>query len=285
VAVRVRCITDPACVWSWAAEPAIRSLMLEFGEGLAWTFVMGGLAREFPPRAGEGRWGYVAEWLEACAVSQMPVDPRIWYEAPPSSSYPMCLAVKAAAEQGSGAAYRLLRALREGTFCLRRKLDTTEALVEAARTAGLDARRFRIDLGSHAIVEAFGADLEEARAAPDVARDAGGDRCSVGRGEEPVAFPSFRFEGEEGGVAWVCGYQAHEDLRAAVLGAGAQPSGESRPGVLAALKHFGRMASVEVAAVCELPAPKAEAELTELALQWRASSVAVLAGRLWEPAA
>jgi len=282
VAVRVRCITDPACVWSWAAEPAIRGLMVEFGEGLAWTFVMGGLARDFPPQAGEGPSGYVAEWLEACAVSQMPVDPRIWYEAPPSSSYPMCLAVKAAAEQGPGAARCLLRALREGTFCLRRKLDTTEALVEAARGAGLDVQRFRIDLGSHAIVEAFGADLEEARAVPDVARAAGGLRCSAGEGEQRAPFPSFRCEGEDGNVAWVCGYQSGEELRAAVVGAGAQPSGEPRPGVLEALKRFERMAPVELAAVCDLPAPKAEAELAELALQWRARPVPVLAGRLWE---
>ncbi|MGI8661280.1 MAG: DsbA family protein [Thermoleophilaceae bacterium] len=284
MAVRVRCITDPACVWSWAAEPAIRGLMVEFGEGLSWTFVMGGLAREFPPRAGEGQSGYVAQWLEACAVSQMPVDPRIWYEAPPSSSYPMCLAVKAAAEQGSGAVYRLLRALREGTFCLRRKLDTTEALVEAARGAGLDAKRFRIDLGSHAIVEAFGADLEEARAAPAVARDAGGNRCSAGQDDQRPPFPSFRFEGEDGRAAWVYGCPPGEDLRAAAVAAGAQPSGEPRPGVLEALKRFGRMAPVEVAAVCDLPAPKAEAELSDLALQWRARPVAVLAGRLWEPA-
>jgi len=284
VAVRVRCITDPACVWSWAAEPVIRSLMVEFGDSLSWTFVMGGLAREFPPQAGDGPAGYVAKWLEACAVSQMPVDPRIWQEGPPSSSYPMCLAVKAGGEQGPAAAYRLLRALREGTFCTRRKLDTTEALVEEARGAGLDAQRFRIDLGSHAIVEAFGADLEEARSAPVVAQAAGGLRCSESAGDERVPFPSFRFEGEDGGVAWACGSQPYEDLRAAVMGAGAQPSGEPRPGVLDALRRFRRMAPVEVAAVCDLPAPKADAELAELALQWRVRPVPVLAARLWEPA-
>ncbi len=284
MAVRVRCITDPACVWSWAAEPAIRGLMVEFGDGLAWTFVMGGLAREFAPGAGDGPDGYVAKWLEASAVSQIPVDPRIWHEAPPSSSYPMCLAVKAAGEQGPDAAYRLLRALREGTFCMRRKLDTTEVLVEEARGAGLDAQRFRIDLGSHATVEAFGADLEEARTVPEIARAAGGLRCSSGEGDERVPFPSFRFEGEDGGVTWACGSQPYEDLRAAVVGAGAEGRGEPRPGVLDALKRFGRMASVEVAAVCDLPAPKAEAELAELALQWRVRPVPVLAARLWEPA-
>ena len=38
-----------------------------------------------------------------------------------------------------------------------------EALVGEAGEAGLDVERFRIDLASHAIIEAFAADLEEVR--------------------------------------------------------------------------------------------------------------------------
>ncbi len=32
-------------------------------------------------------------------ASGIPVDPRLWLEGPPSSPYPACIAVKAAAEQ------------------------------------------------------------------------------------------------------------------------------------------------------------------------------------------
>ena len=35
--------TDPACPWSWALEPTVRKLVIDFGGGLDWTFVMGGL--------------------------------------------------------------------------------------------------------------------------------------------------------------------------------------------------------------------------------------------------
>ena len=49
-------------------------------------------------------------------------------------------------------------------MCFRRKLDAPEALVAEARSAGLDVERFRAALDSNAIVEAFGADLEETRA-------------------------------------------------------------------------------------------------------------------------
>jgi len=277
MAVRVRCITDPACVWSWAVEPAVRALMVEFADELEWTFVMGGLAREVGPD------GYVRQWLEGSGESGMPTDPRVWFEGPINSTYPACMAVKAAQEQGPQAAGRYLRALREGILALRRKLDTTEALVEEARGAGLDAERFRIDLASHAIVEAFGKDLEEARDVPEVVRTADKVRCSEPMGEERVPFPTFRFEGG-GGVHWTCGFRPHSALREAALAAGAQPSGDPRPDVMGALARFRRMALPEVAAVCDLPASRVDAELARLALEWRVRPVPVGSDRLWEAA-
>jgi putative protein-disulfide isomerase len=85
-------------------------------------------------------------------------------DAPPTSSYPACQAVKAAAEQGFDGPY--LRVVREGLMVDRLKLDTADALVDAARRVpDMDVDRFAIDLRSHAIVEAFGADLERTRAA------------------------------------------------------------------------------------------------------------------------
>jgi len=278
VAIRVRCITDPACVWSWASEPAVRALMVEFGEDLDWTFVMGGLAREFPP---EGLGGH---WMDAAAESGMPTDPRVWGQGPMKSSYPACMAVRAAAAQASDGGYRYLRTLREGIFCFRRKLDGGEALAEVARGVGLDVERFTIDLASNATVEAFGADLEEARDVPDVARRADQVSCSTAVGEERVTFPTLRFEGDAGEVRWVCGFRGVEAYREAVLGAGARASSEPRPGVLDAVRRFGPMAAPEVAAVCDLAPLKVEAELAALALEWRVRPVPVLAGRLWEPA-
>jgi predicted DsbA family dithiol-disulfide isomerase len=46
-AVHVTYYTDPACPWSWAAEPGLRRLQAEFGATLRITYVMGGLVREF----------------------------------------------------------------------------------------------------------------------------------------------------------------------------------------------------------------------------------------------
>jgi len=278
MAVRVRCITDPACVWSWASEPALRALMVEFGEDLDWTFVMGGLAREFAPG------GLARNWMDAAAESGMPTDPRVWEEGPMKSSYPACMAVKAAAEQAPDGGYGYLRALREGIFCFGAKLDISEALAGVARDSGLDVARFRLDLGSNATVESFGADLEEARDVPDMARRADQVSCSQPAGEERVTFPTLRFEAEDGAVSWLCGFRPVEAYRETALEAGARPSGEARPGVLEAVGRFRRIASPEVAAVCGIAPLKAEAELAALALEWRVRPVPVLAGRLWEAA-
>lgn len=281
MAVRIRVFTDPLCIWSWASEPAIRFLMTEFGDEVAFTFSMAGLARELHPDE-----ALAHSWLDAAAESSMPADPRVLHDSPPRSTYPMSMAAKAAGDQGSEAAYRYLRALREGSVALRRKLDTTEALVEEARGAGLDAERFRVDLGSHGTVEVFGADLEAAAAlqASGEAVPSGGH--SVAEGGRGLALPTFVFEPANGGegAAVLSGLQPSAALRAAAIRAGAVPESGPRPDPLAALRSFGRMAAVEVAAVCDLPPPKAEADLAALALEWRIRPVAVGAGRLWEAA-
>jgi putative protein-disulfide isomerase len=154
---RATIYTDPACPYSWIAEPALRRLEAQFGEGLEFRHVMGGLAREFRRPLETMR-----HWIDAVAEVGMPLDPRVWLDAPPRSSYPACIAVKAAGEQGLDAEY--LRRARDGFAFERRSLDTPDALVELSRTVpGLDVARFRIDLASNAITEAFAADLDKAR--------------------------------------------------------------------------------------------------------------------------
>jgi hypothetical protein len=254
---------------------------VEFGEQLVITYVMGGLAREFEHDLSS----LVISWLDHEAESGMPFDPRIWHRDGARSTYPACIAFKAAEEQGPAPAERYLRVLREGFMCHGRKLDGPEALVTEARRAGLDLRRFRIDLESNAILEAFGNDLEESRTIPDAARAAGlATEGTHGSSVERLAFPALRFmpEAAAGEERWAGGDHPYERWREAAIAAGAEPSGEPRPDVAAALRRFGSMATAELDAVCDLPGPRAGAEAWRLASEWRVRRVPVLGSELWE---
>jgi putative protein-disulfide isomerase len=260
--------TDPACPWSWGLEPALRKLSHELGDSISVTYVMCGMAREFGDPA-----PLVDEMLEAADRSGMPVDARLWLAAPPRSSHPACLAVKAAAEQGDPGPY--LRRLREGLMCRRRKLDSTDALLEEARSVPeLDLDKLRHAFGSHAIVEAFGADLDRAAGVP-------AEHQAPGTGR--VKLPSLEFRGSDGVVHGVYGYSDYGSLAAAAIAAGASPgpAAGGPPTVEAALQVFGSMATAEVSAVCDLPGPRAPAELWRLATEWRVRGDRVGSGELW----
>lgn len=288
--VEVRYYTDPACPYSWGTEPQLRRLMWEFGDALRFSWVMGGLARSYGPayRDSESGIGFGRDpfadlmglWLDRAAGSGMPVDARLWSANPIASTYPACQAVKAAAEQGSQAAYRYLRRLREGLMTERRKLDHTEALIGEAGAARLDVERFRIDLASNAITEAFAADLDEVRNPSAEARAAG--KVSETEGRERISFPSAVFRGEDGTERAVYGTRPYDAYRDAALEAGAQPTRAEPAEPLEAVGAFGRCATRELEELAGRPRPVLEAELWSLARDWRLRPVGVLGGTFWE---
>ena len=278
--------TDPACPWSWAAEPVVRKLMTGFEDGLRWRFVMGGLARDLAPGSSpaaplppETRSALMEGWLRVAAQTGAPLDPLLWADGPLRTTYPACMAVRAAAEQAPDGGYAYLRRLREAIMCRRRKLDGAEALVDEAREARLDVERFRIDLRSHAITEAFGADLEATEAlAAEAAQPEGPG--SAGRGGTPLPTAVFEGEGARVVVAGAASYEVH---RRAALACGAE-EGDARLGVQEAIERFGRLTTREVEVLCDLPGPRAGAELWGLAEAWRLRPVRVATGHLWEAA-
>jgi hypothetical protein len=228
-------------------EPNTRRLAVEFGDSLDWKLVMGGLGRDYKGH----EKGALVRWVEDADAIEMPIDPLLWKESPISSTYPACIAVKAAGEQGIDAQVRFLRVLREGLMCFRRRLDSLEPFVEEARRAALDVARFRVDATSHAAVEAFGADLEVTRKVPE-----GSPR------EDRVPFPTLRI-----GDRWLFGRAPYDEMAAAAEAAGATRSGSSlTPDE--AFARFERLAPAELQALCGLPAPVAHAELWRRATEW-----------------
>jgi putative protein-disulfide isomerase len=257
VVVPVHYFTDPACPMSWGNEPNVRRLAVEFGDALGWRLVMGGLARDYKGH----EKGALVRWVEDAPAIDMPMDPLLWKESPISSTYPACIAVKAAGEQGLDAQLRYLRVLREGLMCFRRKLDSLEPLVEEARRARLDVERFRVDAASHSMLEAFGADLELTRDVPP--RSPRSDR---------VPLPTIRI-----GEQWFFGRQAYDALAAAAEAAGASRS-DSPLSIDDAFERFERLAPAEIQSLCRIPEPIAHSELWRRATEWLVRPLRVGAG-------
>jgi len=243
--VSIRYVTDPFCPWSWAAEPSWRRLQAEFGDQVAITYVISGL---------DGGQPDARVWLDAAAESRMPVDPRGVMSEPPASTNAAGIAVKAVAEQADPGPF--LRRLREAIFTERRRADRGDALLDVARETApaLDIETLRIAFASHGPLEALGADFERAAGRPR---------------------PALEVDG-----AVVDGRAPYGEWRGALIAAGAEPRAPALD-VEAALRRFGSCATVEVAAVCDLPGPRAAAELWRLALDWRVRARPVLFGELW----
>jgi putative protein-disulfide isomerase len=292
MSVQVRYYTDPACSWSWGAEPTLRKLMWEFDGQLEFAWVMGGLARRYGSdyRDDDGSIGsgpdcfadLMAHWLNVAAETGMPCDPRLWTSNPIASTYPVCIAVEAASEQGWESGYRYLRRVREGLMYGRRKLDNPSALLAEAEPAGLDVGRFEIALGSHGPLESLGAHIEEVRDIPEEPRVAG--KLSHTEGRERLSFPSAVFIAADGARHGVWGLQPLEAYRQAALAAGASQVNEGPLPPLAAVERFGPIATREAEVLGERPGPPARAELWSLAAEFRLRPHQALTGTIWERA-
>jgi protein-disulfide isomerase-like protein with CxxC motif len=268
-------------------------LIWEFDGELDFVWAMGGLARRFGRdyRDDDGAIGrgpdcfadLMSHWLNVAGQTGMPCDPRLWTDNPITTTYPACLAVEAASEQGWEAGYRYLRRLREGLMCERKRLDNRAALQAEAEPAGIDAAAFGLAQASDGPVEAFAAHLDEVRAIPAAAREAGKTRFTEGR--ERVAFPSAVFVGAHGDRHGVWGLQPLAAYREAALAAGARQVNDGALAPLAAVARFGRLAEPELEELSGMAATPLRAELWRLAADHRLRPVPALTGVLWEAAA
>jgi protein-disulfide isomerase-like protein with CxxC motif len=143
------------------------------------------------------------QWYQVRTLSGMPLEERLWYEDPPASSYPGCIAVKAAERQGPVAAERYLRLLREAVMLQRRNIARREvrtaiAAELGARLRGFDAARFAADLDNPAVLEAFRDDIKEVR------------YRNIGR------FPTLIVQPAGGQAVMLVGFRPYDALRAAL---------------------------------------------------------------------
>ena len=235
--------TDPLCSWSWAFEAPWRRLRYEFSDRLVWRYRMGGMIpnwRDFnDPLNTVGSPAQMGPlWLQVRHLSDTPIDERIWVEDPPTSSYPACIAVKAAECQGAGAGEAYLRRLREAVMLQRRNVARREVLVAVANElaadptapAGFDAARFARDLDAPTAPDGFRDDLKETR------------YREIGR------FPTLTLHRADGFGVIIVGYRPYPALLEAL--AGIAPDLEPVRAVTNPAEYarfWGRVTAIEVA--------------------------------------
>ncbi len=163
--------TDPYCTWCWGSEPVLRKIQEVYGDQVSISFVMGGLVEDMrsfhDPGAGIGgdQWyRQVAEhWSEASGRHGMPVDVEVYFDLKDEvfSTYPACIAFKAAQLQGEEVGKRYLRRLREAAAAERLAIGHLDVQVALADEIGLDHDTFIESIQNGEAGAAFRKDLEE----------------------------------------------------------------------------------------------------------------------------
>src|SRR5438046_2737877 len=125
--LQVTWYTDPHNIWCWGCEPMMRRLEVVYADVVRLEVRLGGLFEDFTPlreqwaRMSGGRWTEsVRAFFEAVSSQhRMPMDSDRMIDQVDdfNSTWPACVAAKAASLQGAHEGWRYLRALREA-WCL-----------------------------------------------------------------------------------------------------------------------------------------------------------------------
>lgn len=145
--IKIIYYTDPICSSCWGIEPQLRKLKLEYGDYFEIDYRMGGLLPDWSYNSGGiSKPSDVAHhWDEASLYYEMPIDGNVWLEDPLDSSYPSCIAVKAAQMQSKEKAVNFMRILREKLYLDKKNIAKWENIAEAAKIAGLDVPKLKAD--------------------------------------------------------------------------------------------------------------------------------------------
>jgi putative protein-disulfide isomerase len=165
--------TDPLCCWSWAFESEWEKLLAIY-KPHKWRYCMGGLLPDWnnyhdtvnsiskPLQMGP-------MWMHAMELTGVEIHHDIWVKDPPASSYPACIAVKAAAQQSENAGERYLHLIREACMLHGKNIAKRSVLIDTAKLVAVnknfafDVQRFEQDLNSSETLEAFRKDLQEVK--------------------------------------------------------------------------------------------------------------------------
>jgi predicted DsbA family dithiol-disulfide isomerase len=201
--------TDPICCWSWAFEAVWRRLLDDLGPAARVRYCLAGMVRDWASYddplqfvSRPSQMGPIC--VQVRHMAQVSIDDRVWVTDPPGSSWPACVAVKAAGLQGHAAEHVYLHFVRRALMARGLNIARQSVLVDAAAEVAreqpelLDVDRFRRDLDGVEAVEAFRRDLGETAV------------HQVGR------FPTLRIRRSDGRGIVIVGYRPWQALVEAI---------------------------------------------------------------------
>ncbi len=157
--VEVIHFADPWCWWSWGLEPVISRLKEVYGDQIQVSYKMGGITdnvdlwRDEYDVVGDDA---LRAWIsESSELTGMPADKNYYLKTGVRSTWPACIAFKAAQLQGEPAAERFLRRLIEAITLEARDGSDERVYAEVAKEVGLDEAQLRKDAKSHKVHELF----------------------------------------------------------------------------------------------------------------------------------
>lgn len=279
--LRVVWYTDPHNIWCWGCEPVIRRLEVLYPETVDLEIRQGGLFEDFSPvreqwaRMSGGRWtDSVRAFFEAVASQhRMPMDVERMTASVDdfSSTWPACIAAKAADLQGRALGRRYLRSLREAWCLDGRAIHRRDVQETVAAEVGLDVGVFRQALDDGTAEAAFQWD-----------RDACKDHDVTG-------FPTFEITHGDGTVndtVRLNGWQPWEtfDDFLRKLAPEVQPRKlePTEAAVEDLVRRYERLATRELTAVLSLTEDDAAILLEGLEDRGRISRRSVGTGLIWE---
>jgi len=207
--VQIIYYTDPLCCWSWALEPHWQRLLDENADLITYSYCMGGMIPDWqtfndPINSVSRPVQMGPVWMEAKHLTGIGMDDSIWIKDPPSSSYPACIAVKAAALQSLAAEEILLKRIRKAVMVESKNVARADVLSDLARQTGqqypevFDFGRFSTDYESEASRHSFRNDLAKVR------------YMQIGR------FPTITMTQPGGKSLIITGYRPYEVLQEAL---------------------------------------------------------------------
>lgn len=265
--IEIYVFIDPLCPECWALEPALKKLLIEFGDKISIRHVLTGrltslnISKKAPSEIAK-------VWERTASRSGMSCDGDVWFEDPISKPSTASVAVKAAELQGKKAGLRFLRKLQEVLFLEKQNITKKEILINIARNAGLDVEEFKKDLISEAACKAFQCDLKITR------------EMDVDESPTLVFFNNENIEEEGIKLSGTYPYEIYVQVLAEILQR--KPVSRPLPPLEDFLSYFKFVATKEIAVVYNLSCQEVEKEMKKLLLKQAVERVPVKYGTFWK---